>query len=109
MLQESIYLQKAKNKNDHTGYHGTTGLSETNFVSAHSKFPFTIHFGGAYVDTLWICFQFSYYLEESYKSSLRKSTKLRIADLFKLKKLALRSYLVECSSQLWTASLQEMW
>lgn len=109
MLQESIYIQKARTKNNCTGYHRTTGLSETNLVSSHYKFLFPIQVGWAYVDTLWIHFQFSYYLEERQKWSLRKWTGLSSADLIKLKNLALRSYFVEGNSRLWTASLQGMW
>lgn len=90
-MQESIYLQKASMKKNYTGYHQTNSLSETNLVASHCKFPFPTQVWWAYVDTLQICFQFSYYLEERHKWSLRKWTRLSTACLFKLKNLPLRS------------------
>lgn len=84
--------------------------SETNLTSSqHCKFSFATQVWGAYVGTLWTCFQFLYWVGERHKGSLREWTRLSIPALIKLENLVLRSYLAEGSSELWTRHLQVMW
>lgn len=45
LTQESIHIQKARMKNNYSGYHHLTGFSETNLVPSHCKFLFPIQVG----------------------------------------------------------------
>lgn len=75
--------------------------SETNLTfSQHCKFPFATQVWGAYVGTLWTCFQFLYWVGERHKGRLREWTRLSVSALIKLENLLLSSYLAEGSSEL---------